>query len=113
MTTRLDHLESLLRFNRPVEDSLCALKAFGWDSEEELVVLTRGHLRNVLQRFLANEIKHTDVEQWADAIEGRDDIGVDEEAHNTLLEAIFELANPSINGPLTTEKAQQWLALLE
>jgi hypothetical protein len=35
-----------------------------------------------------------DLERWANAIEGRDDIGLDTDAADALKEAIFELANP-------------------
>lgn len=85
------------------------LRAFGWDSDEELVVLTRADAIGVLRRFQAGGFSAEDVEQWADAIEGRDDIGFEPHAQSLLGELLFELANPALTEPLTPELAAAWI----
>jgi hypothetical protein len=47
-----------------------------WDSDEELVTLTPEHLARMLERFLSGDLTSSDLDRRANAIEGRDDIGV-------------------------------------
>jgi hypothetical protein len=108
--TRTSQLEELLHFSRPVADVLSDLSAFGWDSDEELVILEAAHISTVLNRFLSGEISVTDVEDWANAIECREDIGLLEGA--PVADALDELANPLLTRPLTRQSAAEWVAAL-
>ena len=92
------------------ERALESLEAFPWDCESELVTLTREHLREVLRRFLSREYSVDQVAAWAGAIECRDDIGVQSQ---DLIDTVFDLANPLVNGELTREKAGALLAKAE
>lgn len=113
MATRTELLQSLLAFERPLALLLPELSAFGWDSDEPLVVLRRSHLSSVLDRYLAGNLGPEDVEEWANAIEGREDVGY-EPAHADLLrELIFDLANPCLTRALDPEAATNWRKLLE
>jgi hypothetical protein len=74
---------------------------FAWDSDEELVTLTRAHVGSVLERYVRSELSRDEVGAWAEAIEGRDDIGL-EAGHRDLLKSIlFELANAPIKRRLS------------
>jgi hypothetical protein len=55
---------------------------------------------SIVQRFLDGVLSTDDLENWANAIESRDDIGFE---NNELSEFIFDLANPVINGEITKE----------
>lgn len=112
MSERVALLNSLVRLDAPVEGLAARLSAFGWDSDQELVTLTRDHAVSVLRRFLAKECPGAEVEAWANAIEGRDDIGYEPAVANVLRELLFELANPSLTRALTFSSAQQWLLRL-
>jgi hypothetical protein len=112
MPTRTEYLESLLRPDGPLRDIRRALTSFGWDSEEELVTLTRQHIRDLILRFMVGELRAEDVEEWADAIEGRDDIGLEAGHEDFLLQTIFSLANPAISEQLTYESAEHLLSQL-
>ncbi|HWJ67119.1 MAG TPA: hypothetical protein VNT31_10605 [Nocardioides sp.] len=77
-----------------------ALAAFSWDSEDELVELGLDRLGLVLQRHLAGEIDDQQLSAWAEAVNGRDDIGYDG-AHDVLVSGVlFELSTPELFGPL-------------
>ncbi len=73
------------------------IRSFGWDCETELVILSAGNIRNVLKKYSIGEITDTEVREWANFIERRDDIGLDEKQNKVLDEVIFWLANPEIN----------------
>jgi hypothetical protein len=108
--TRTSQLNELLHFSRPVADLVSDLSAFGWDSGEEFVTLQAAHISSVLNRFLSGEILDTDVEDWANAIECREDIGFPQGA--PVADALDELANPLLTRPLTRQSAAEWVAAL-
>lgn len=96
-------LEAALSRTRPIADIRAELAQFPWDSEP-LVLLSRVHVRKVLDAYLSGEIDAYAVEDWAELAEVRDDIEFEnEEVH----EIVFFLANLTINGPLTPELARQ------
>ena len=67
-------LMSLIRADAPTQIVTAELAHFGWDSDVELVDLCAEDLRSVVGRFLRGEMTAGGLEQWADAVEGRDDI---------------------------------------
>ena len=108
--TRTSQLKELLHFSRPVADVVSDLSAFGWDSDEVLATLEPAHISTVLNRFLSGEISATDVEDWANAIECREDIGLIQ--GSPVADALDELANPLLTRPLTRQSAAEWVAAL-
>jgi hypothetical protein len=86
------------------------LSALGWDSDEELVILDAAHISTVLNRLLAGEISVADVEDWANAIECREDIGLLQ--GSPVADALDELANPVLTRPLTRASAAEWVVVL-
>ena len=105
-------LRSLLALEQPLDGFITGLAAFGWDCDEELVTLRKAHVVLALQRFQQGEVVAGDLERWADAVEGRDDIGLDDTAVSILKDVIFALANPSLQGGLTVELAGRWISRL-
>jgi hypothetical protein len=93
-------LERIVRFELPIEDSIAMLRAYGWDSEEELVVLAAADALRILERYLGGELSAQQVEYWAELLEMRDDVGFEERWSSELRRLIFVLANPEINEPL-------------
>jgi reverse gyrase len=105
---RRSALLSLLALDRPIEDLRNELANFAWDDAPDLVKLTRDHIRVILQRFLAGQISAETVEAWAETIEIRDDIDFAEDEQ--VIETIFILANPGVNGELDNRLAKQILS---
>ena len=109
MTTRFKLLNSLLQFDKPLIEILPPLSALGWDSEETIICLQKQHFTQILQRYLNNELSASDIEDWANAIEGHEDIGYESDSSELLADAIFELANPQLTDPISKKLAQNWL----
>jgi hypothetical protein len=112
MNERRDAVRSLLDFEEPVRRTLARLHPFGWDSDAALVDMERRHVRSVLERYLAGVLTSDDVEEWANAVEMRDDVGHEAAARPLLKEAVDELANPTLNRRLSPTTAQEWLRRL-
>ena len=84
-----------------------ALRKMPWDSENELVKLESRHLESVLSRYLAGELSASSLEEWANLIEGRDDIN-----YEKFVDRIHVLANPVITEELSSESAKTMLEML-
>jgi hypothetical protein len=105
-------LNRLLLRDESIETLMGKISSLGWDSDVELVTLTRDHVANALVSFSNGECEASDVEAWAEAIEGRDDIGLESGHEERLKRIVFEIANPEVSGELSAERAGEWLALL-
>jgi hypothetical protein len=106
MDNREELLRRLVRFERPLEPLLSLLGAAGWDSHRELVRVAPADIENALRLFLQNRTTAEQVEEWANAIECREDLAMTE-----LVESvIYELANPLLTEPLSNERTS---ALIE
>lgn len=112
MRERAEVLRELISAARPVDLLVRELAEFGWDSEREIEVLRPCHLIAVLNDFIAGRRTASEVQSWAEAIECRDDIGLDAESKDVLKDAVFELANPEITRALSPLLAQKILARL-
>lgn len=77
MTQREKILRQLLEFNAPLEGTYSLLRQFPWDSEQELVTLRKQHIASILERYTQSSLTEAEVEAWANAIEGRDDLGLE------------------------------------
>lgn len=109
---RVIALRRLLEGAAPLDTAIAVIGTLPWDSTEELVMLLPEHVIKMLERFLSGELASSDLERWANAIEGRDDIGLDADASDALEEVIFELANPTLQGATTAESARAWVTRL-
>lgn len=105
-------LLSLLELDRPLEAVLRDVAGLAWDSEQEVVRLRAQHVVAVLHRYRSGGLTAAEVEGWANAIECREDFGVDPEGGALLETAIFDLANPTLQGALTSEAAERWIERL-
>ena len=109
--TRTALIARLVTEPRLAADLSPRLSAFGWDSDE-LVTLTRSHIVDVLTAYAAGDLLASEVEQWANAVESRDDVGFDHDHEDAVREAIFQLANPLLEGRLTRASARDLAAKL-
>ena len=104
-------LSDLITCGKPIDVLSVIVSDLGW-SETPVVVLTADHILSVLQRFQSGELTAADVEAWADLIECREDIDYQPERDEEILEAIYVLANPVLNGPLDEALTDQVIASL-
>ena len=107
---RFEVLKSLVEFSCPLETINTAILEFEWDYEGEPIELRREHLINVIDRYTRGDLSASEVEQWANLLEGREDISFEKNSEEWISKLIYELANPSITVPLNKDHARTLLA---
>ena len=112
MDDRAETLKALLNLNMPIEKITATLSKFDWDSDE-LVVIEVGHIKRVLERYISGEFNEAVIENWANAVECRDDVGFSGEDEDEIEGLIHELANPNLTQRLTLERARILVRKLE
>ena len=103
---RLEIVKSLIELSRPLDAVAVTICEFSWDYEGEPVELRREHLVSVLSRYLSGKLSASDVEKWANLLEGRDDICFEKGSEEWINEVVYELANPSLTMPLDIDRAR-------
>lgn len=109
---RAEALRDLVQLRTPVRTAADRLKSFPWDSDVHVVVLTRADARRLLDSYVRGELTASAVEAWANAVEGRDDIGFELGFEGLLKQFLFDLATPELATPLTHGTATDWLSRL-
>jgi len=104
-TDRICLVEKLINLSIPVAKSRSELSKFGWDYEGQPVLLSKAHVMALLNRFIADEISSDEVEEWANAIECREDIELDTASGAGIRNIMHELANPVLTQPLSPGRA--------
>jgi len=112
MTERADLVTKLVRGGPLSEHYLARLSSFGWDSDRDLVTLTKADVCAVLDRHVRGELSADDLVRWAEQVEVREDIGFEAGYEDALFNVIFELANPTIHPEPTSAAARRWLEAL-
>ena len=112
---RSELVRTLIALDRPLDAIVDALRSFEWDYVGLPVLFQRSDLISILRRYSEGELDGATVSNWAETLECRDDVEVDErERHKDAIEAgLHNLANPGIQGPLTKEYALDLLRMLE
>lgn len=105
MHDRINVLNLLLEMNKSLPEIKKLLSQFEWDSNE-LVMLETKHVKNILECYQSGEINENIVEEWANAVENRDDIGYPEHNGKLIKEVINELANPLLTQKLNRVRAK-------
>lgn len=113
MEYRQQLLKQLIAADKNIDEVISELKRLPWDATKELVLLTRHSVINILTRYSKGSLDAQTLEIWADAIEGRDDIGYEASHKAVIQEIIYQLANPVITLPLTPELTNKMLKALD
>lgn len=111
---RAEVLRELIAYRSDPSPLMQELASFGWDwpAEEPLAVLTRRDLLTVIERFLAGELSAAQLEDWAERLECREDLGFEPGYEGLVDDVFFRLATPCINEPLTPESVSRMRRLL-
>lgn len=107
-----DALRQLIELKKPLPELRPLLPWTGELCRSPSVELSRSHIANVLERYLANELTEADVADWAELLELRDGLCFEPGQDETLIQAIHELANPLLEGLLTPSTAYSMLQFL-
>jgi hypothetical protein len=103
-------LLDLVHFKNDIDTLKNMLSQIGFDSETELVSMSRDNIVEILQRSLDKKISFLELEEWANLIECREDIGFEDEKTQ---EMIFKLANPYLHGKLDEKQVLSYLNELD
>jgi hypothetical protein len=109
---RREIVTNLVEWRGHLPDLVAAAHEFPYDSEVPLITLTADHIRKALERYLRGDATADQLEAWALAIEGRDDIEYFEPHENQISDALFRLSTPEINDALSKEVVEGYLAKL-
>ena len=101
---RLQALNEIINFGSNLKLAAIRIHEFPFDTDEELIIINRHHIEKVLRMFISGEISDEQVEQWANFIEGREDLNYD-----VFGNLIYILANPVLEGKLSISKAEKLL----
>ena len=99
-------LLDLVHFKNNIDTLRNMLSQIGFDSEIELVSMSRDNIVEILQRSLDKKISFLELEEWANLIECREDIGFEDKKTQ---EMIFKLANPYLYGELDEKQVLSYL----
>ena len=105
--SRLKLVTKLIEYDGNPRQIVDELQVFCWDCDVELINLKPAHLNKVLDLYVSGKITSNDIYNWANFVELREDIGFEEDSEDIVQEAIFWLANPEINYPITLESAKE------
>lgn len=103
-------LLDLVHFKNNIDTLRNMLSQIGFDSETELVSMSRDNIVEILQRSLDKKISFLELEEWANLIECREDIGFEDKKTQ---EMIFKLANPYLYGELDEKQVLSYLNELD
>lgn len=103
-------LERLIRDPNAIAEIRDKLTNFKWDTDRPIVTLKMEDIISVMQKYICGSISDTKVENWANIIEGRDDIEYEIINEDDIRELIFFLANPTLTENLNIPLAQQIVA---
>ena len=97
LMVKIDILLNLINFAKDMSAIKSDLAKIGFNTESELVTITKNTIANILNRVVDKEISYDLLEEWTNLIECREDIRYEDEI---LQEIIFELANPYLYGEI-------------
>ena len=106
---RLVVVRELLELSKPLKIIVAQLAVMDWDYEGDGVDLTRKHFATTLQRYLRDELSTSDIEFWANQIEGREDVQFEAGFEQDIKDILYELANPALTQPLDHVRARVFL----
>lgn len=103
---RLAVVRDLLELSKPLEEISAQLAAMRWDYDGDGIELTRSHLVAALRRYIDDQLSASDIEVWANGIEGREDIRFEAEWGQEVEDVLYELANPTLTQVLDRDRAR-------
>ena len=109
---QLDNLKALANLDQPLSTILPILKTFPWDNNQAIITLKKEHLIHILNQYLNHSLSAIDLENWANAIECREDISYETEGEDFINDIIFDLANPILNAPISPELVKEYITQL-
>jgi len=109
---RREAVSALVDWRGHLPDLIVVAREFPYDSEVPIVTLQAHHIRNALERYIRGEVSASELEAWAENVEGRDDIEYFPDHEDEISDALFNLSTPEINAPISKQVVEMWLSKL-
>ena len=93
---RIELLKSLVAFSIPTTKLKNELNKFPWDSENPLIVFKKEYLLQVIDKLQKNKITLSELIEWANLLEVREDIEYEKPYDAQINKIIFTIANPEL-----------------
>jgi len=106
---RFHTVKKLVSYTSKLEDIQNELRNYPWDYEGEAYTFTKLDLKNVLEKCINKELSKDDICEWANTIEGRDDIDFETKS---IEDIIYMLANPELEGEVTDLRCKELIKIL-
>jgi hypothetical protein len=106
---RIECLNELLEFKVSLSTLSKNLSEFDWDYDEEPTLIKVHHILKVLQSYLDEKLSASDLEGWANLIEGREDLDFDPKHAEELEDIFHSLANPVLEGKISKIKCTDYI----
>lgn len=103
-------LRDLVYLNDDIVKLQIELVSYKWDVDNPIFIITNDVLHNVLSKLSNENISFDIIEEWANAIECREDLDFENEI---LREIVIELANPTLFGQIDGQKVRQLIQRIE
>ena len=97
--TRSEALDQAVRFGAPLPSLTANLGPFPAGHGSPQATIRKRDVVAVLERFIEGELTSKDVCGWAELLETRDDVDVEDSTDEIVATVFFWLANPTINFP--------------
>ncbi|MGW4422946.1 hypothetical protein [Streptosporangium sp. NPDC004631] len=101
-------LRDLIELRRSVSNLVDRLREYSWDVDFPLVSVEVEDVVRILDFYLSGRILGTTVTEWADALEMRENVQINEH----LSEFFSEASSPEIYEPISTKFAARWILRL-
>lgn len=105
-------LQALIAFTGSIDEIRGLLGSLDPDFDGAPLTMNSENIRKTLERYLKGDLSLNDVEDWANLIEGREDIAFNQADEELLDEVIYELANPELTEQLSNKRAEEIVSLL-
>ena len=93
---RTEVLKNLAVLSMPTAKLKNELHKFSWDSENPLIVFKKEYLLQVIDKFQKNKITLSELIEWANLLEVREDIEYEKPYDAQINKIIFTIANPEL-----------------
>lgn len=97
-------LEELIKYTDNIKELTNELSQFPWDCSEPIIIITVKDILSIMDRYISGEIGIDTLENWANTIECREDIGFE---NDNLSELIVRLANPVLYEKISIQKMKE------
>ena len=106
MRTRKEILNDLVFLNDDIAKLQLELSQFPWDIINPIITVNNSDIYRILTKFVFEKTNFITIEDWANAIECREDLDFENDA---LKEIITEIANPALFEKLDSERLKQFI----